>query len=118
MTLTERIQISQATANRLRQRKAERRLDEIVKVADIADDYGSVDRRGDLAIETHFGRLYQLVSSAEEKQAVAAAYVTWQKCEQAEDEAVIGSVGESVYLLKANNDFWLDDGCGPDGRAA
>jgi hypothetical protein len=118
MTLTERIQVSQGTARRHRQRRAERRLDEIVRVTGIADDYGEADRRGDLAIETHFIRLYQLVNSQAEKEAVAAAFVTWQKSEAAEDEAVIGSVGESVHLLKANNPFWLDDGCGPDGRAA
>lgn len=117
-TLTQRIATTRARSNRERQARAERRLDEIVKVAGIADDYTSEDRRGDLAIETHFARLYQLVDTQEEREAVATAYVVWQKCEQAEEEALFGSVGGSVDLLKRNNPFWLNDGCGPDGRAA
>lgn len=33
----------------------------------------------------------------------------------AEDRAVIGSVGESVHLLKTNNDYWLDGASVPGG---
>ena len=112
MTLLAR---TSARANRRRQKSAEKRMDEIVSVAAIADDYGSVDRRGDLAIENHFQSLYHLVSSREEKEAVAAAYATWQKCERDEDEAVIRSVGGSVQLLKRNNDYWLNGSLTPDG---
>lgn len=116
MTLSERIQLTDKQVRHVRQRKAEKRLDEIVSVGSIAEDYRTVDARGDEAIESHFRSLYHLVDSPVEKQAVAAAYVTWQKSEAAEDRAVHGSVGGSVNLLKRNNDFWLNDGCGPGWR--
>jgi hypothetical protein len=93
-------------------------MDEIVSVAAIATDYAAVDRAGDLEIEAAFQRLYQLVDSEEEKDAVARAYAVHQRAERREDLAVRGSVDESVNTLRTNNDFWLADGCGPDGRAA
>jgi hypothetical protein len=104
--------------NRQRQQRAEKRLDEIVSVASIADDYALADRRGDLEIEARFTELYNLVDSEAEKEAVARAFAVHQRTEQNEERVVVGSVGESVDLLKSNNGLWLHDGCGPDGTAA
>ena len=104
MTIAQRISNRQ---RRVATRLAETRLDEIVSVAGIADEYGKADRAGDLEIETHFARLYQLVDSEAEKDAVVAAYRVWARSEQVEDLAVTGSVDESVSLLKRNNDLWL-----------
>ena len=95
------------TANRQRQQRAERRMDEIVSVAGIAGDYEKVDRDGDLTIQDHFQSLYHLVDTEEERDAVARAFAVWQKCEQAEERVLRGSVDESVDLLRTNNDFWL-----------
>jgi hypothetical protein len=100
-------QRSATKRNRQRQQRAERRLDEIVQVASIADDYALADRRGDLEIEARFQELYNLVDSPAEKEAVARAFAVHQRTEQNEERAVVGSVGESVDLLKAGNDFWL-----------
>jgi hypothetical protein len=118
VTLAQRTRQTATRQNRQRQHRTEVRLEEIVKVAGIADTYSEADRRGDLAIETHFARLYQLVDTDAERDAVVAAYRVWAKSEQIEDLAVTGSVEESVGMLKVNNNLWLDDGCGPDGRAA
>ena len=94
-------------ANRQRQQRAEVRMDEIVSVAAIAPAYEQADRAGDLTIQDHFQSLYHLVDSEEEREAVARAFAVWQKCEQAEERALRGSVDESVDLLRTNNDFWL-----------
>ena len=101
-----------------RQRRAELRLDEIVKVAGIADDYNEIDRAGDLTLETHFGKLWQAAETEEMRTLVARTFAAWTRDEQAEERVVRESVDCSVTLLKTNNDFWLADGCGPDGRAA
>lgn len=82
-------------------------MDEIVVVASIATNYEAVDRAGDLEIEDHFRRLFQLVDSEDEKQAVARAYAVHMAAERREDVAVRGSVDASVDLLRDNNDFWL-----------
>jgi hypothetical protein len=105
-------------ATRRNQRRAEVRLDEIVAVTSIGTTYEAVDRAGDLEIETHFRRLYELVDSEDEKEAVARAFAVHMAAERREDFAVRGSVDEASATLKANNPFWLADGCGPDGRAA
>ena len=102
-------------ANRQRQQRAEVRMDEIVSVAAIAGDYEQADRDGDLTIQDHFQSLYHLVDSEEEREAVARAFAVWQKCEQAEERALRGSVDESVDLLRTNNDFWLNGALTPDG---
>lgn len=90
-----------------RQRRAETRLDEIVKVAGIADDYNEIDRAGDLDLETHFGKLWQAAETEEMRTLVARTFAAWQRDEQAEERIVHQSVGGSVQLLKQNNDFWL-----------
>lgn len=114
MTLLARTTARANRANRATQHRAERRLDEIVKVAGIADDYQTVDRAGDLAIEKHFAALYQLVDTQEEREAVAAAFATWQACERREEYALRGSVDDSVTLLKSNNPFWINGSATPD----
>jgi hypothetical protein len=118
MTLREAIAERQGRRSRLRnrviQQRAEKRMDEIVSVAEIATDYEATDRAGDLEIESRFSELYQLVDSEEEKAAVARAFAVHQRAERREDLAVRGSVDESVDLLRTNNDFWLGSFV-PDG---
>ena len=120
MALSTAIRATATATNRARQRRAEARLDEIVKVAGIADDYATVDRHGDLEIEKHFAALYQLVDSDNEREAVARAFAVWQRSEQAEDDALRGSVDDSVGLLKSNNPLFIDGAYTPtdSGRSA
>jgi hypothetical protein len=108
--------IERATApNRQRQLRAEMRLDEIVKVAGIADDYETIDRRGDLEMEKRFATLYHLVDSEAEKEAVAAAFAAWMRTERAEERHVSGAVEGSVTTLKRNNPVWIDGAAVPSG---
>ncbi len=113
MTLSEAIRDRQAQRatreNRARQTAAEVRVDEIGAVSDIGTDYTAVDRAGDLEIETHFQKLYALVDSEAERDAVAAAYAVWMRTERAEDLAVGGSVDAAIRLLRSNNPFWLGE---------
>lgn len=108
------------TANRQRQIRAELRLEEIVKVAGIADEYERTDRAGDLQMEAHFGNLFRLASDEEMRRAVVDAFVCWQRDEQAEERVVRGGVDESVTLLKANNPVFIEGQyvpAGSDGAA-
>lgn len=115
MTLLARTTARAGRANRERQRRAELRLEELLKVEGIADEYERVDRKGDLRIESHFASLYALVDSVEEKEAVAAAFATWMKSE-AEEEAVLrGSVTDASGYMKRNNPTWIDGAAVPDG---
>ncbi len=102
-------------SNRARQRAAETRLDEIVKVAGIADDYLEIDRAGDLNIETHFGRLWQAAESDQMRTLIARTFAAYQRDEQAEERVVHEAVGDAVHLLKVNNDYWLDGSAVPAG---
>ena len=102
-------------AHRDRQIRAEVRLDEIVKVAGIADEYEQIDRRGDLDIETHFGRLWNAADTEQMRDLIARTFAAWQKDEQAEERVVRASVGESVDTLKANNGFWIEGAAVPGG---
>lgn len=109
------------TANRRNRHKAERegrRLEEIGAVMDIAKVYADIDREGDLVMETHFARIYQLADDEPERDAAVKAFMDWQRTERAEGYAVESSVNEATELLKANNALFLADGCGPNGRAA
>lgn len=95
-------------AHRDRQIRAEVRLDEIVKVAGIADEYEQVDRAGDLDIETHFGRLWQAADTENLRDLVARTFAAWMRDEAEEERVVRASVGDSVDTLKLNNPFWID----------
>ena len=119
MTLAQRSRQTANRRNRAAQHRVEVRLEELVKVAGIADTYEKADRQGDLAIETHFAHLYQLVDTDSEREAVVTAYRVWAKSEQVEDLAVRGSVDESVDFLKENNPLWLGAfvPAGSDGAA-
>lgn len=85
-----------AIENVIRSECAERRVDEIGAVTDIERDYHAVDRAGDLAIESKFSELYQLVDTEDEKRAVATAFSIWQRSERQEDVAVTGAVGDAA----------------------
>lgn len=95
-----------------------KRFDEIGATTDIGTTYAAVDRAGDLEMEDQFKRLFVVADDDEERSAVVAAYMAWDRTERREGVAVESSVEDAVALLRTNNDFWLADGCGPDGRAA
>ena len=101
--------------NREAQHRAELRLTEIVKTAGIADDYMTIDRRGDLEMETHFARMFHASPNEEMRVLVTRAFAAWQKDERAEEEAVYRSTGSVVQLLKDNNDVWLNGSAVPVG---
>jgi hypothetical protein len=107
-----------AVENVIRQHRAEKRMDEQVAVHQIKVEYERADRISDLEMEVAFSRLYQVADDDEEREAVARAFVVYQKGERVEDLAVAMSVDQATSLLKANNGLWLHDGCGPDGTAA
>lgn len=98
--------------------RADVRVNEIASGVEIGTTYEQIDRAGDVAMETKLQRLFDLMDDSEEKQAAAEVYATWLKSERNEEVHVRGAVSEHVTLLRDNNDFWLSDGCGPDGRAA
>ena len=95
---------------RIRQRKAEHRMDELVAVESVATDYEREDRKGDLAVESKIQQLYQLMDDPEERQACIALATTWHRSEVVEGLAVRNSVDGALGTMKANNVIWLDDG--------
>lgn len=99
-----------SAANRQRQRLAEIRVGEIVKVAGIADEYEAIDRAGDQAMESWFALAYQTATDEEMRKLIARGYVIWQRTEQAEERHVRGDIDQSVEHLKANNPTWLGEG--------
>lgn len=104
-----------ATAeNRLRQHRAELRLEEIVKVAGIADDYDHADRIGDLNVETAFARIYQMAESEPMREAIVQAFVAWQNDERAEESIVHGGVDSSVSMLKRHNPAFIEGAFVPE----
>ena len=106
------------TAARQRQDDAEARLEELIKIGGIPEEYDRLDRPGNLAVETAFARCYQLVDSDDEREAVVKAFVTWQSDERHERKVVRDVTADALDFVKGQNDRWLTDGCGPSGRAA
>lgn len=111
MTITRAIESARqqraTTTNRLRQRRAELRLEEIIKVAGIADAYEEIDRHGDLNIETSFARLYQATADEHLRNLIVQTFVAWQNDERAEEACVRGDVDGAVQLLKNNNPAFI-----------
>lgn len=101
--------------NRERQQRAELRLEELIKVDGIADDYALSDRHGDLAMERRFATLYALVDTEAEKEAVAAAFATWMKTERDEEASVVGSVKSTRSFMADNNPAFIDGAFVPGG---
>lgn len=118
MTITRAIQRGATQLARSRQMRAEQRLEELVKIAGLPDAYDKAGRSGNLAVETAFARCYQLVNSDAEREAVTNAFMVWQRDERSERQFVNAFSSETTDLLKSNNDLFLNDGCGPTGRAA
>lgn len=121
MTLTTRIEQARrgtrptaTRANRDRQRRAELRLEEIVKTAGIPDAYERVGRSGDLAVETAFATAYQLVNTERERDAVLRAFMVWEDDERGERAAVRALTGDVVADLKLHNRAWIDGTPIPD----
>ena len=109
MSVLERTQQRATRVNRARQRLAEIRLSEIVKVAGIADEYESIDRAGDLQMESWFALAYQAAPDDASRTMIARGFVLWQRTEQAEEVHVRGDVDASVEHLKGNNVVWLGE---------
>lgn len=118
MALSAAIQRGATALARQNQLRAELRLEELIKVEGIADDYATVDRRGDLEMERHFGILYHAAPSERFRELVVAAFMAWDRTERNEENVVTTSVDEAGALMRENNDVFLADGCGPTGRAA
>lgn len=118
MALTQAIEQARrqtaTAANRGRQHRAELRLEEIIKVAGIADQYEATDRVGDLRIETAFARIYQSTADEHVRELVTAAFMAWQDDERTEERVVRGQVDESVALLKVNNPAFINGAFTPD----
>ena len=118
MALSAAIQRGATHLARQNQLRAELRLEEIIKVEGIADDYAAIDRQGDLEMERHFGLLYHAAHSERMRELVVAAFMAWDRSERNEEGVVRGSVNKAGAMLRENNTVFLSDGCGPTGRAA
>jgi hypothetical protein len=118
MALSAAIQRGATQLARQNQLRAELRLEEIIKVEGIADDYATVDRSGDLEMERHFGIMYHAAHSERMRELIVAAFLSWEKTERNEERVVRRSVDGTALMLRENNDVFLADGCGPTGRAA
>ena len=107
-------------ANRDRQARAELRFSELVSVADIATHYEKVDRAGDLAVESAFVKVYQLVDTEPEREAIKDAYLVWARSEKDEERVLRGAVDNTFDFMKGHNPVWLDGAAVPadsDGAA-
>ena len=93
-------------------------MDEITAVHDVRTDYEKADGASDLRMEAHFRAMWALADDEAERTAIAHAFADWGKGEQLEGMAIEQAVGVAIETLKRNNPLWLNDGCGPDGRAA
>jgi hypothetical protein len=94
------------------------RVEEIGAVTDIEPTYRAVDSAGDLEMASWFKRHYAAQTTEDGREDVAAGFAILQRTERREELAVTTSVEDAADTLRANNPFWLSDGCGPDGRAA
>jgi hypothetical protein len=117
-TLSQRIARTSSRLNRWRQTLTEKRIDEVVAVEDIGRTYEKVNRTGNVRVESHFARTMQLMDDDEERQSLLDTFQAWQHDERLERVAVTTSVDNATTLMKSQNPLFLDDGCGPDGRAA
>lgn len=108
------------TANRQAQLRAELRLEELIKIEGIADEYGRVDRMGDLNIERHFALIYSMAESPRMRDLIAKTYALWMADEKAEEMAVRSSVDEAGIFMRRNNAVWINGASVPpdsDGAA-
>lgn len=112
LNLRERIS---ATDRRKRQIRAELRIEEIVAVAGIADEYDKVDRPADQATVNAFRKVWSLVDSDEERAAVAEAFAVWKRHDLRRDMSVRGETDEAVVLLKSHNPIFVEGCYVPDG---
>ena len=120
MTLLARTTLRSRRESMQRQKRAETRLDEIVAVAAIDDGYRIIDAPADREVEQAFANVYRLMDDDEERQAVAAAFLVWQKADRLKDSHVHGSSDQAVTVMKANNPFWINGAATPgdsDGAA-
>lgn len=99
-----------ATADaRARQHRAELRLEEMIKVSGIADDYQKIDRKGDLAIERAFGNLYRCAPTDGMRDLVVRTYMQWMKDEAEEEKVVRSSVEGAVTFMASNNPVFIEE---------
>ena len=102
-------------ANREAQLRAELRLEELIKVEGIADEYERVDRMGDLNIERRFALMYSMAHSERMRELIAQTYAEWMKDERAEELAVESRVREAGTFMRRNNSVWIDGAAVPNG---
>lgn len=108
--------------------RAALRLEEVFKSSGMADELDRLDRPRNMEVEQAFAVAYQKVDAEDERDAVVAAYMKWEADEKAERTDRHAKTGDLTTMLVRNNpvwienepvpDAWLNDGCGPTGRAA
>lgn len=115
-------------ANRDAHDRAALRLEEVFKVAGIADELDRLDRPRNIEVETAFAVAYQCVDGEQEREAVLNAFMKYEADEKAEKRDRHSKVNGAAAQMVRNNPVWIEnqrvpqewlaDGCGPDGRAA
>lgn len=113
--IVRRIRQTTNREDREAQRRAELRLEELIKVDGIADEYERVDRMGDLNIERHFALIYSMAHSDRMRELIAQTYAMWMADEKAEERAVRSKVEDAGTFMRLNNSVWIDGAAVPSG---
>jgi hypothetical protein len=114
--------------NREAHKRAALRLEEVFKQSGMADELDRLDRPRNLKVESAFAVAFQAVDREAERDAVVTAFLSWQEDEKGERKDRHAAVNDLSAQMIRNNpvwienepvpDAWLNDGCGPSGRAA
>lgn len=95
-------------ANRDAHDRAALRLEEVFKVAGIADELDKLDRPRNVEVETAFAVAYQCVDSENEREAVLAAFMKWEADEKAERSDRHTEVNAASAQMVRNNPVWIE----------
>lgn len=119
MTLAQKIAHSSAI-NRMRQRRAEARLDEQLLVAearDQVDEFTTHDATSDMKFRAAIRRLYKTLDTDEQRELCALVYSEWDGAES-EDDVILRDHADHIdrtrFVLYANTPLFTD----PEGPSA
>jgi hypothetical protein len=120
VTLTARLNNSRRFT-RLRQSRAEARMDEQLLVAEAreqVDDFIAHDSVSDTTFEAAIRRLYATLDSEEQKQLAASVYAVW-KAAEIQDDVILGDHAQHIdrtrVLMFQNTPMFVDGAYAPDG---
>jgi hypothetical protein len=88
--------------------RAALRLEEVFKVAGIADELDRLDRPRSIVTETAFAVAYQCVDAEDEREAVLDAFMKYQAEERAERRDRHAEVNAASGQMVRNNPVWIE----------